>query len=202
MKREKIGIMGGTFDPIHNGHLLLAECAANQFNLDKILFIPTGISPHKNHKDVTSNHHRYNMVLLAINSNYKFFLSTVEMDRQTTTYTVDTIEILKSKYKNADLYFILGSDSLLQIHNWKDYKRLLSMCNFIVAKRPGEQNNILKKIIDEFKLLYNSSILILEGTFLDISSSQIRERVKKGIPISNLVPKPVEIYIHKHKLYL
>lgn len=198
---KKIGIMGGTFDPIHIGHLLIAEYARISFKLDKILFIPTGNPPHKKKKHITSDMHRYNMVLLATNSNENFLLSTIEMDREGVTYTIDTINALKSIYDNTDFYFIMGADSLLQIYSWKDYEKLLNMCKFIVAKRPGYKDNKLDEVKSDLNLKYNSQIFIMEGPLLDISSSQIRERVKKGISITYLVPRAVEIYIYKHKLY-
>lgn len=198
---KKIGIMGGTFDPIHNGHLLLAEYARTHFQLDKILFIPTGNPPHKEKNYITLDKHRYNMVLLAINSNENFILSTMEMDREGITYTIDTIKALKSMYEDTDLYFIMGSDSLLQIHKWKDYKKLLNSCKFIVAKRPGYNNNMVDRAIEELNTQFNSSIFSMEASLLDISSSEIRERIKKGLSISYLVPRPVEIYIQKNKLY-
>ncbi|NLX61571.1 MAG: nicotinate-nucleotide adenylyltransferase [Tissierellia bacterium] len=198
---KKIGIMGGTFDPIHIGHLLIAEYARISFKLDKILFIPTGNPPHKKKKHITSDMHRYNMVLLATNSNENFLLSTIEMDRKGVTYTIDTINALKSIYDNTDFYFIMGADSLLQIYSWKDYEKLLNMCKFIVAKRPGYKDNKLDEVKSDLNLKYNSQIFIMEGPLLDISSSQIRERVKKGISITYLVPRAVEIYIYKHKLY-
>ena len=173
---KKIGIMGGTFDPIHNGHLLIAEYARVHFKLDKILFIPTGNPPHKEKSHITSNMHRYNMVLLAINSNENFLLSTLEMDREGVTYTVDTINTLKSIYENTDFYFIMGSDSLLQIHTWKEYEKLLKSCKFIVAKRPGYTSDTLDKIKEDLSLKYNSQIYILEAPLLDISSSEIRQK--------------------------
>jgi len=201
LKRSRIGIMGGTFDPIHNGHLLMAEYSRIQFNLDKVLFIPTGIPPHKEHNKILPNRYRYDMVLLAINSNENFFLSTMEMDREKTTYTIDTINILKSMYKDVDFYFIMGSDSFLQIHKWKNYKELLGMCNFIVAKRPGYNNSNINSLIENLSSTCNSSIFTLDASLLEISSSEIRSRISKNLPISYLVPESVEKYIYKNKLY-
>lgn len=198
---KKIGIMGGTFDPIHNGHLLIAEYARNHFELDMILFMPTGNPPHKNENNISSDKHRYNMVLLATNSNENFILSTMEMDRQGITYTIDTIKALKTMYEDVDLYFIMGSDSLLQIHKWKNYEELLNICKFIVASRPGYDNNMLENIIKDLNFKFNSPIFTMEAPLLDISSSEIRERIKNNKSISYLVPRPVEIYIHKNKLY-
>ncbi len=193
--------MGGTFDPVHNGHLVLAENARIKFNLDKILFIPTGKPPHKDNNYITSNIHRYNMTLLAINSNPYYFLSSIETQREGITYTIDTIKYLKTKSNSTDFYFILGSDSLYQIHKWKDYEELLSLCNFIVAKRKGLDDRKLENRIKELSQLYNSNIHILESPLIEISSTEIRERVKNRLSIKYLVPKAVELYINKNNLY-
>lgn len=201
MDRKKIGIMGGTFDPIHNGHLVLAEHSRTTFGLDKILFIPTGKPPHKDDLYISSNEHRYNMTLLAINSNPYYFLSPIEILREGTTYTIDTVKYLNSKFDNSDFYFILGSDSLLQIHKWKDYEDLLSSCNFIVAKRKYLDGTRLEDRIKELSELYNSNINVLKSPRIDISSTEIRNRVKGSLSIRYLVPEPVEIYIEKNNLY-
>lgn len=201
LKREKIGIMGGTFDPIHNGHLILAEYARTTFGLDKILFIPTGKPPHKDKDSISSNSHRYNMTLFAINSNPYYLISSIEIQRESIAYTIDTIKYLKSKFNYTDFYFILGSDSLYQIHKWKDYKELLGLCNFIVAKRQDLDNDNLKVKIKELSELYGSPLSILESPLIDISSTEIRNRVKKGLSIKYLVPESVEQYIEKNKLY-
>jgi nicotinate-nucleotide adenylyltransferase len=193
--------MGGTFDPIHNGHLLLAENSRKAFNLDKIIFMPAGIPPHKKDKHLSSNTHRYNMTLLAINSNRHFFLSDMELKKEGISFTIDTIKYLKSLYIDTEIYFILGSDSLFQIDTWKDYQELLTLCHFIVAPRPNFHNEKLENTVNTLNSLYNSSIHIVEGPVLDISSSEIRDRVRKGLSISYLVPKPVEEYIYKHGLY-
>lgn len=201
MGKARIGLMGGTFDPIHNGHLLLAENSRKTFNLDKIIFMPAGIPPHKKDKHLSSNTHRYNMTLLAINSNRHFFLSDMELKKEGISFTIDTIKYLKSLYIDTEIYFILGSDSLFQIDTWKDYQELLTLCHFIVAPRPNCHNEKLENTVNTLNSLYNSSIHIVEGPVLDISSSEIRDRVRKGLSISYLVPKPVEEYIYKHGLY-
>lgn len=201
LDKKKIGIIGGTFDPIHNGHLLMAENSRKAFSLDKIIFIPAGIPPHKKDKNISSNVHRYNMTLLAINNNKHYFLSDIELKREGISFTVDTIKHLKSIFSGAELYFIMGSDSLLQIEKWKDYEELLSLCNFIVAKRPNYDDEQLKRKVDNLNSLYKSSIYIVEGPVLDVSSSDIRNKVQRGESITYLVPNPVEEYIYKHELY-
>lgn len=192
--------MGGTFDPIHNGHLILAEHSRVVFDLKKVLFIPTGKPPHKE-EDISSMNHRYNMTLLAINTNPYFYLSSIEIQREGTTYTIDTIKSLQSKYKNTEFYFIIGSDSFYNIHKWKDYKELLSLCKFIVAKRPDIDDQRLEDKAKEFNQKYKDSIYILEAPLIDISSTRIRDRVKSGLSIKYLVPETVEFYIKQNKLY-
>lgn len=201
MSKNKIGIIGGTFDPIHNGHLIIAENSRKTFNLDKVIFMPAGIPPHKRDKDISSNLHRYNMTLLAINSNRYFLISDLELKKEGISFTIDTIKYLKSIYDDTDIYFILGSDSLFQIDKWKDYEELLTLCHFVVAKRPSYNNQELENKVDKLNSLYNSSIHIVEGPVLEVSSSDIRERVRRGDSISYLVPRSVEEYIYKHGLY-
>ncbi|NLY78029.1 MAG: nicotinate-nucleotide adenylyltransferase [Tissierellia bacterium] len=201
MSKNRIGIIGGTFDPIHNGHLLIAENSRKTFNLDKVIFMPAGIPPHKRDKDISSNLHRYNMTLLAINSNQYFLISDLELKKEGISFTIDTIKYLKSIYEDTDIYFILGSDSLFQIDKWKDYEELLTLCHFVVAKRPSYNNQELENKVDKLNSLYNSSIHIVEGPVLEVSSSDIRERVRRGDSISYLVPRSVEEYIYKHGLY-
>ncbi len=201
MSKNKIGIIGGTFDPIHNGHLIIAENSRKTFNLDKVIFMPAGIPPHKRDKDISSNLHRYNMTLLAINSNQYFLISDLELKKEGISFTIDTIKYLKSIYDDTDIYFILGSDSLFQIDKWKDYEELLTLCHFVVAKRPSYNNQELENKVDKLNSLYNSSIHIVEGPVLEVSSSDIRERVRRGDSISYLVPRSVEEYIYKHGLY-
>lgn len=201
MNNEKVGIMGGTFDPIHNGHLILAEYARTQFGLDRILFIPAGIPPHKNKNNITPDIYRYNMTVLAINSNKHFYISSMEMEREGITYTIDTIKHLKSKYRDTDFYFLLGADSLLQIHKWRNYEELLELCNFIVAKRPDYDNDNLDLVIERLNEQYKGHIYILDAPLIDISSTEIRDRVKNGLSIKYLVPESVETYIYKSGLY-
>ena len=200
--KNKIGIMGGTFDPIHNGHLIIAENSRIKFGLDEIIFIPTGMPAHKIKNGIASDNYRYEMVLLSINSNPYFSISSLEMNREGITYTIDTIKYLMSKNENTEYYFIMGSDSLYNFNKWKDYKELLNLCKFIVAKRPNQNDN--KKLREKVKELNNissNSIQILESPMIDISSTDIRERISFNKSIKYLVPETVELYIEKHGLY-
>lgn len=192
--------MGGTFDPIHNGHLIIAENSRIEFKLDEIIFIPAGKPAHKIGREIESNRARYDMVLLAIESNPYFSLSSIELERQGTSYTIETIKSLKKVNKDADYYFIIGEDSLYQLHKWKDYKELLGLCKFIVAKRPGLDNRFEERL-EELNGLANNSIYPLAAPQVDISSSNIRERLGENKSIKYLLPEPVEKYIKEHGLY-
>lgn len=193
--------MGGTFDPIHNGHLILAEYSRTVFGLEKVLFIPTGKPPHKGERDISSMNYRYDMTLLAINTNPYFYLSPVEIQREGTTYTIDTIKSLQAEYENIEFYFIIGSDSFYNIHKWKDYRELLNLCKFIIAKRPDIDNQRLEDRAKEFNQKHKDSIYILEAPLIDISSTKTRGRVRNGLSIKYLVPETVEVYIKKNRLY-
>ena len=131
----KIGIMGGTFNPIHLGHLILSEYIRDELGLDKIIFIPTGHPPHKDSREIASGLHRKAMVELSIKNNPYFFLSSLELDKKDTSYTIDTVLELKAKYTNDELFMIIGADSLFGLNTWKNYRKLLKEVDFIVADR-------------------------------------------------------------------
>ena len=199
----KYGIMGGTFDPIHIGHLVLAEEVRNKLNLDKIIFIPSGNPPHKNSKNVTKSIHRYEMTLLATISNPNFEISSVEIDKTGKTYTVDTIKDLRQKCKtNAEFYFITGADSILDLPNWKNVNELLHLCKFVAATRPGFKLKKMEEKIKELEELHNKNIYTIIVTALQISSTDIRNRIREGNSVKYLLPETVEDYIYKNKLYV
>ncbi|MBM7556211.1 nicotinate-nucleotide adenylyltransferase [Halanaerobacter jeridensis] len=196
---QMIGIMGGTFDPIHNGHLVTAECARHQYDLDKVVFVPSGNPPHKTDKKITSAEDRYSMALLATMSNPHFRVSRIEIDRQGLSYTIDTVRAFKEMYPGAKIYFITGADAILEIFTWKAPDVLLEEVEFIAASRPGYcLSQLGKEIYDE----YRDSINLLEIPGLAISSTNIRTRVKHGRPIKYQLPEEVEAYIRKHNLYV
>ncbi|WP_353096616.1 nicotinate-nucleotide adenylyltransferase [Tissierella praeacuta] len=195
----KIGVMGGTFDPIHNGHLIAAEYARTSLNLDKIIFIPSGTHPFKNNKNISEPNKRKDMILLAIDSNNYFKISSIEINRMGTTYTIDTIMELREEYKRDEIYFIIGSDILFELEKWKGFKELIGLCKFILLYRPGQEENIDKKIKDlEY---YNIQIKKVKSPLIEISSTEIRNRVNNKLSIKYLVPESVEQYILKYDLY-
>lgn len=201
-KYKSIAIMGGTFDPIHNGHLVTAEAVRHRFNVDKVIFIPTGQPAHKTDRKVSHNEHRYLMAVLATLRNQNFEVSRVEIDRPGATYTIDTIEELKRLCDpEVRLYFITGADAIHQIMSWKNPERLLAMCDFIAVTRPGYQKNTLFGDIDKVQEKYSAHIHYMEVPALAISSSDIRVRANQGEPIKYLVPQGVEDYIYKFHLY-
>ena len=200
--QKRIAIMGGTFDPIHMGHLVTAEAVRHEFDIDEVIFVPTGNPPHKDNVNVTSAEHRYLMTALATAGNVQFQVSRIEIDRIGTTYTIDTIKELKETYgKDSKLYFITGADAVQQILTWKNSEELLTLCTFVAVTRPGYDKSELMDKVEELRRQYGSAIQFLEVPALSISSSDIRNRVKENRPIKYLVVGAVETYIQKHRLY-
>ncbi len=195
-----IGIMGGTFDPIHMGHLIMAQQVKQQFQLDKILFIPTGSPSHKRHVEVTDSMHRYTMTKLAICDNDDFEITDYEIKKEGITYTFDTITHLRQVY-NANLYFIIGDDSLLSLLQWYKATELLKLCKFVVVSRPSYDNEEVIKQIQFLTNNHKAEILHLEFLDIGISSTQIREKVYNSQSIKYLVPDVVQNYINRHKIY-
>ena len=195
---KQVGIMGGTFDPIHNGHLTLAQKAYEQFSLDKILFMPSGNSYMK--KNVLDAQRRAHMVEIAIKDNPNFELSLIEVQRSGNTYTSDTLEILKTNNPDTHYYFIIGADSLFQIESWKYPKRIFDLATLICAVRDDYNMDAIK---EKGKSLSESGakIVFLDMPKIEISSSNIREWVRHNIPISEYVPLEIAKYIKEEHLY-
>lgn len=201
-KNQRVGIMGGTFDPIHYGHLVTAEAARTHFNLDRVIFTPTGKPPHKKGYSVTPAEDRYLMTVLAVNGNPYFEVSRIEIERLGYSYTVDTLEQFYRKYGNdVKLFFISGADAVLDILTWKDVDKVLSYCTFIAATRPGYPMDELNQKLSQIKKLYGRQVFSMEVTGMDISSTDIRRRVREGLSIKYLLPESVETYIKKNDLY-
>ena len=196
----KIGIMGGTFDPIHYAHLATAEFIRDNYKLDKILFIPSGSPPHKK-GNITNKYDRYKMVLLSTVNNEDFIVSDIEIKREKSTYTIDTLRYLKDIYKSIEIYFITGADAICDIESWKDVEDNFKLANFIAATRPGISLLKANEKIKELKDKYDAHIESVYVPSLDISSTYIREQLSKHKTIRYLVPELVQEYIYNKKLY-
>jgi len=195
---RRLGVMGGTFDPIHNGHLLTAEEAAVQFGLDEVVFVPTGHPWMKEQKEVSAPEHRYLMSVIATASNPRFSVSRIEVDRAGPTYTVDTLRELKGlDGDKVDLFFVTGADAMLEILQWKDPEEILALAHFIAATRPGYD---LTRFEAEAPTRH-PNVSVMNIPALAISSTDIRKRVGAGRPIRYLVPEGVRSYIEKAGLY-
>lgn len=212
----KWGLLGGTFDPIHTGHLRCAEEILEMFDLNRIIFMPASRPPHKIESEITSFYHREQMVRLAIEGNPSFSFSDVENQREGKSFSVSTIEYFLEKYlKQLELYFILGQDAFHAIRTWKEWDKLLNLCHFVIMTRPDYENRGLTGIVPpefEERFVYDEArrgfqgstgnmIYFRDVTFLDISSSKIRAGIREGKSIAYLVPESVRRYIIKNQIY-
>lgn len=201
---------------MHSGHLKAASQVRERFFLGKVFFIPSYIPPHKESGEIASPEHRLKMVELACAPYEKFIVSQIEIEARGTSYSVDTLRKFERLYPDALVFFILGIDAFLEIETWKDYRELLESCFFIVMSRPGysldEAGGVLggsyrEKIVEvaepeQLEMLFSEyRVFLFEIDALDVSSSEIRQRVKQGLPIKGLVPESVEKYIKEHKVY-
>jgi nicotinate-nucleotide adenylyltransferase len=189
----KIALFGGCFNPIHYGHLILAETSREYLNLDQVIFIPAGKPPHKV-SDLAPAEDRYQMVKLAIQNNKYFSLSPFELKSKGKSYTYKTINFFKRKYPKDELFFLIGSDTLLEIDTWEKGTKILELCSFIVGMRPGVPTEKVKK-----EILKKVTVFPLLG--LDISSKELREYIGEGKSIKYFVPGNVEEYIYQNRLY-
>jgi len=190
--------MGGTFDPIHNGHLVTAEEALWQFDLAEVIFVPTGRPWMKDHPDLSAPEDRYLMTVIATSPNPHFSVSRLEIDRAGETYTVDTLEALRQEQgEDTELYFITGADAILEIFQWKDPEEVLSLAHFIAATRPGYDLAAFEAAAPTA----HPKVTVMEVPALAISSTDVRHRVKEGRPIRYLVPDGVVTYVDKARLY-
>ena len=211
----RIGILGGTFNPIHNAHLHIAEATLQQCHLDQVLFLPAAIPPHKEIAEDVSFSHRFEMVRLAIADNPVFQASDLEARRPGTSFSIDTLLSLKGLYPKDDFFFIIGLDSFRDITTWKEYQRLFELANIVVASHPGPGDDeplqfLPVAIKDDFcydvrslKLRHKSGqeLIFVHDTRLDISSTMIRDSAAQGHSISDTVAPPVAAYIKQHHLY-
>lgn len=189
-----LGVLGGTFDPIHVGHLVLAEQVREKFQLERVIFIPSASPPHKTEQKLSLAEDRFEMTKLALEGSPFFFVSDIELKREGLSYTVETLRELKELYRDSEIYFLTGSDVLNEITTWRNPEEIYRLAKIVIGIRPGfdkfdPENHFAKKSI------------IIDITGIDISSTQIREKVSKGESIKYLVPSKVEEYIKNRNLY-
>ncbi len=197
-----IGILGGTFDPVHNGHLILADVAQEQLNLSVILFIPAGQPWLKTERIITPAEHRLQMLRLALEDKADFRIEEIEIKRSGPTYSIDTITELKKDLNTEDeLFFILGQDILMQLPQWREAPDLVQLCYMVAAPRPGVKKPDLKALEVEIPGI-TQRVMLMKEPRVDISASDIRERVARGLSVRHLVPEPVNRYIKEHGLYV
>jgi nicotinate-nucleotide adenylyltransferase len=189
---KRIGIFGGTFDPPHNGHIAIAEQAKKQLGLECVWFIPAYIPPHKYQHSSTSSQHRLKMTKLAISGKKEFWVSAIELRRRGISYTIDTLKAFKRRFPETELVLIIGADNLIQFNDWKSPKTILQLASLAVYKRKGFNLSLKHRAID---------FIVLKGRMLQVSSTEIRNRIEKGLPIRVLVPNPIALYIKRHSLY-
>jgi len=186
----KVGLFGGSFNPIHLGHLILAEEAKEMLCLEKVIFIPSHTPPLKKSEDIADSHDRYEMVKLAIKENPSFSASDIEIRRGGTSYTIDTVRTLKKEMPNTEFVFLIGSDCLKSLYAWKDVEELFRSCHFVIVKRSKFPSENVPNGFEK-----------LDIPQVDISSRELRKRLREGKSISYQVPKAVEHYILERKLY-
>ena len=187
---KRLGLLGGTFDPIHLGHLLMAQAVQEKMRLDKVIFIPSFLPPHKRSREVTPARHRFQMVQLAIQENPVFGISSFEIDKEGRSYSIDTAVYFTGAFPKSRLFFIVGFDAFVSLKTWKNIDGLLKMVQFVVVNRPGDFKNA--------DAIQHQAV---EMPAVDISSSAIRQRSRQGKAIRYLVPDAVEQYIREHRLY-
>lgn len=197
-----IGVLGGTFDPIHNGHIIVAEEVRARLNLAEVILVPAGQPWLKQDRPILAAEHRVQMVRLAIAGRPHFKLSTIEVEREGPSYTIDTIAELRAQFGAEDeLFFIVGWDNLAQLPQWQEPSRLIKMCYLVAVPRPGYPPLDLPFLETVIPGL-SQRLIVLDKPEIDISATEIRNRVGQGLSIHRLVPEPVEKYIRQHKLYL
>lgn len=199
---KKTGILGGTFDPVHYGHLILAEQAMGEAKLDQVVFMPALVQPFKRNTKVADANHRLEMLKLATENNPCFSVSDLELSSPEISYTINTLRNLKTMDPDADLYFIIGTDAFLGLEKWYSSEDLLRCFSFIIGSRPGYKEQELRACMTHYRECYHTNMVLIDNSEVEISSTNIKERFRKGKSIKYLLPEAVEAYIYKNKLYL
>ena len=215
--RRRIGVYGGTFDPVHNGHFKVAEAVSKAFALDRMLFVPAFTPPHKRKRIISSPFHRLAMLALATAHSPSMFVSTVELEAPSQPYTIETLGRLQAELKPVQLFFVMGADSFRDVTTWREYEEILSSYDVVVATRPGCQgfekdeklaSRLESRIVDlrdggypTNEDLKSPRIYLTDYVMVDLSATSIREAVQQGRSIDDLVPAPVAAYIEKYQLY-
>ena len=200
MAGKSLGILGGTFDPIHMGHLRMAEHVFQRMELESIVFIPAYVPPHKLGQDFAPAQDRYAMTELAVADNPHFTVSDMELKRTGVSYTIDTIRQLHAQYEDRELNFIIGADSVAQLHTWHNIEEMLELTRFVAVWRPGYEG-AMEELVRHLGEQAKERVLLLDTPVYDISSTEIRTRIRQGLGLAGLVPPAVERYIYEHGLY-
>ncbi|MEN1762051.1 nicotinate-nucleotide adenylyltransferase [Anoxynatronum sibiricum] len=198
---KRIGILGGTFDPVHLGHLTLAQAALEECNLDIVYFVPAGEPPHKRGQLISPAEHRQRMVELAIQGQPFFKLCNFEIMRRKPSYTVHLMHHMQHNFPGSELFFILGADSLLEVESWYQFEELFQLSKFIVVKRQKNTDAELLNKIAFFQSEFHASIQLIQAVRMDVSSSEVRSRTADGQSILSMIPETVQRYIRQHRLY-
>jgi nicotinate-nucleotide adenylyltransferase len=217
MKETRIGLMGGTFNPIHSGHIHAARLVRERFALDRVCLMPSYSPPHKTSGDVTASEHRLKMVELAVKSYPGIEVSSIEIEAKGTSYSIFSLKKIREKLPDARIFFILGIDAFLEIETWKDYETVLTQCSFIIMSRPGYELQDAKNVLggrcrhqmveinesdrDKETKIRNFQIFLTPIKALNIASSDIRNKIRGGVSVSELVPADVLRYIRENQLY-
>lgn len=202
-KETRLGILGGSFNPVHIGHLLLAQTLCDALELSRIIFVPCATPPHKKASSLLPAKHRLAMLELAIEGIINFEVSDIEIQRGGTSYSIDTVRQLKQLHPNVELYFIVGTDTLKELHTWRKIEELLSLCHIAAAARPGPSTANLTAADIKLPAPWPERLLanIVSSRLIDISSSDIRYRLAEGLSVRFMVPQSVEMYILEHRLW-
>lgn len=201
---QRIGVLGGTFNPVHMGHLIMAQDAFELFELSRVLFIPCALPPHKERNALASMEHRLNMLHLAVEGDVRFEVSDLELRRGGISYTIDTAKALAELHPKAELFFIIGSDTLPELRLWRDIAELVQRVHFITLVRPGQDLAALKAaelgLAEPWATRLRDAVRV--GHTLNVSSTNIRHRIAEGLSVRYLVPSAVEMYMAEHSLYM